>query len=117
MTMARRNALHILCAFLLLFAQQGALTHSVWHLGDHLPAQGHHEHAGATHDDGDAGHSSQSSLCDLHFALGSVLGGNCASPALVSLPDLKHDLSATADFQRAALTFASYLSRAPPALL
>jgi len=117
MTMAKRTALHFLCAFLLLFAQQGALTHSVWHLGDHLPAHAHHEHAVAAHDGGDEGPSSQSKLCDLHFVLGSVLGGNCASPALVSLPDLEHGLPASADFQRTALTSASYLSRAPPVLL
>jgi hypothetical protein len=115
--MAKRTALHFLCTLLLLFAQQGALTHSVWHLGDHLPAHEHHDHAGATHDDGGDGHSSQSKLCDLHFVLGSVLGGNCASPALDLLPDFKHGLPASADFQRAALTSAPYLSRAPPALL
>lgn len=114
--MAKRSVPHFLCALLLLVAQHGALTHSVWHLGDHLPAQEQHDSAGAAHD-GDEGHTYQSKLCDLHFALGSVLGGNCAGSALVSLPDLELDLSATADFQRAALTSASYLSRAPPALL
>ena len=115
--MAKRTALNFLCAFLLLFAQQGALTHSVWHLGDHLPAHEHHEHAGAAHDDGDEGHTSQSRLCDLHFVLGSVLGGNCASPALVLLPELTHGLPASTDVQRAARTSTYYLSRAPPVLL
>jgi hypothetical protein len=115
--MARRAALHFLCAFLLLIAQQGALTHSVWHLGDHLPARAYPEHAGAAHNGGDAGHSSQSRLCDLHFVLGSVLGGNCAGPALGLLPDFEYGLPASADFRRAARASASYLSRAPPALL
>jgi len=115
--MAKRSALHFLCALLLLVAQHGALTHSVWHLGNPLPAQEHHEHAGAAHDDGDAGHSSQSKLCDLHAALGTLLAGGCAGQAVVALTDLSHELVTAPAIWRVAESTATPHSRAPPVLL
>ena len=106
------------CIFLLLVAQHSALTHSVWHLNDHLPAHQQHQQAGnALDQENDEGNTSESRLCGMHFAFGSVLGGNCASLAAVFLPDLTHWLLSSTDVQRTARAPASYRSRAPPVLL
>jgi hypothetical protein len=76
---SKRALLHSLFAFMLLLAQHGALTHSIWHLGDRgrgaveTEAEPRH-HANRN----TGGKSGQSKLCDLHFLLGSVLAGDCA---------------------------------------
>jgi len=65
-----KRALQFVCIFLLLFAQQSALTHAAWHAHGQQPAQ---------HDSKDKV-SFQGSLCDLHVAFSAVLGGAHASP-------------------------------------
>jgi hypothetical protein len=115
--MARRSALHFLCAFLLLFAQHGALTHSVWHLGDYLPAHEHHDHAGTAQGHDDDGRMSQSKLCDLHAVLGTLLTGGCAGQPAVALTDLSHELTNASATWRVAESTATPRSRAPPVLL
>jgi hypothetical protein len=75
----RRVFLHSACAFLLLFAQVTALTHSVWHLRDHLPAQGNHGYAGVVDGHGDDQKpSSQAELCAFHAAFSSLFAGGSA---------------------------------------
>jgi hypothetical protein len=115
--MAKRSALHFLCALLLLVAQHGALTHSVWHLGNPLPAQEYHDHAGAAHGHDDDGQSSQSKLCDLHAALGTLLAGGCAGQPAVALTNLSHELATAFATWRVAESTATPRSRAPPVLL
>ena len=114
--MAKRAALNFLCALLLLVAQHGALTHSVWHLGDHLPAHEHHDSAGAAHGHDDDGHTSQSKLCDLHAVLGTLLTGGCAGLPAVALTDLSHELASAFATWRVAESTATPRSRAPPVL-
>ena len=115
--MAKRAALNFLCALLLLVAQHGALTHSVWHLGNPLPTQEHHDHAGAAHGHDDDGQTSQSKLCDLHAALGTLLTGGCAGQPAVALTDLSHELATASASWRVAESTATPHSRAPPVLL
>ncbi|OGA11044.1 MAG: hypothetical protein A2W68_12610 [Betaproteobacteria bacterium RIFCSPLOWO2_02_64_14] len=69
--MTRRRFTQFIYIFLLLFAQQNAFTHAVWHAREQPPA--HHE------DQGDA--SFQGKLCGLHGALSQVLGGVQAAEA------------------------------------
>ena len=63
--MTKRRFTAFFCVFLLLFAQQAALTHAAWHA--------HHEHAStsraAAHDG-----SLQGELCALHGPFTQVLG-------------------------------------------
>ena len=61
-----RRALSAFAFVLLLFAQQAALTHAAWHVGEDL-AVAHH--------DGKEKKSFQGSLCDLHGLFNQVLGG------------------------------------------
>lgn len=71
--MTKRRLTQFLCVFLLLFAQQVAITHAVWHAHAHPPTQ---------HEDQD-GASFQGGLCGLHGALSQVLGGvQAAAPHL-----------------------------------
>lgn len=103
--------------FLLLAAQQGALTHSVWHLNDHLPAHQQHQSAVDANDHEGGGQSSESRLCDLHFALGALFAGGCASQSAVIVADLAHGFAASSGASYVARTPVSFRSRAPPVLL
>jgi hypothetical protein len=115
--MAPRVILQVLFAFLLLAGQQVALVHSVWHLGKHAPAQTADNQARtAQHEQGD-GKSSQSRLCDLHSALGTLLSGDCGSlPAAVAVTT-SPDLALYAVAGRVAQPATTPPSRAPPVLL
>jgi len=118
MTMAKRIALHFLCAFLLLFAQQGALTHQVWHLHDYLPAHEHDDHAGAAHDRGDdETPSSQAELCVFHAALGSLFAGGCAGQPTIAAAGFLHWLATPPAVWHIAQPTLTPPSRAPPVLL
>lgn len=65
--MSIARALRILLALMLLCAQQLALAHRVWHLGDR------------------SGQPAQQQLCDKHEALGTVGGAlHCTAIALVA---------------------------------
>ena len=84
-----RSAAHLVCAWLLLFAQQGALEHAVSHLGHDAPL------SVADHvDNGALG----SDACDLHALFCQVLTTAsvfpaafavqiAVSPAAIELPD------------------------------
>ena len=61
----QRVVLRLACVLLLLFAQQGALTHAAWHAKSSTPAE-----------QGSSGKASfHGGLCDLHHAFSQVLGG------------------------------------------
>jgi hypothetical protein len=114
--MAKRVVFQLLFAFLLLAGQQVALVHSVWHLGKHGPVQRIDSPAAAQHHTTD-GRSSQSRLCDLHSALGTLLAGDCGSlPAIVAIIT-SQDLAAYAVAWRAVEPATTPPSRAPPVLL
>ena len=114
--MVKRAVFQILFAFLLLAGQQVALVHSVWHLGKHGPAQRLDSLAGVQ-DHTTHGKSSQSRLCDLHSALGTLLSGDCGNqPAAVAITT-SQDPAAYAVAWRAADPATTPPSRAPPVLL
>jgi len=113
----RRTLLHFACAFLLLNAQLGALTHSVWHLHDHFPAHAHQDHTGAAPHDGDEAPSSQGELCIFHAALGSLFAGGCAEKPVLEQAGSSTFL-ATSPAERLVARFAVVPpSRAPPVLI
>jgi hypothetical protein len=93
------RALRILLALALLSAQQVALAHQIWHIGDH------------------GSQPSQRQLCDQHDALGTVVGALDAP-----IPLLAADATVCASFQSLAPCSASRpglapSSRGPPTLL
>jgi len=116
--MTRRACINFLCAFLLLVAQHGALTHALWHAG-----HAHDAHQSYAHDQADSYRgkgkipSGQSSLCPFDMAFGQVLGGThgvCAPLAFVpAVVERIHDLT-TPRLHAEAL---SPRSRGPPVLL
>lgn len=110
---ARRALLQLVCA-LLLFAQQIALTHAIWHVSHELPAPEQHVH------DRDGGHSQDTeaaNLCSFDAAFGQVLGG-APITTYVFLAHAAGGASAL-DPQRASATqrFLAPLSRGPPSFL
>ena len=115
--MAKRAFLHFACALLLLVAQHGALTHSVWHLHDHFPAHEQQDSAGAEHHPHDDGQSSQSRLCDLHYALGVLFAGDCGGKTAAVAAEVSHWLAAPTGVWRVAQSTTTPPSRAPPVLL
>ena len=112
--MTKRSILSFGIVILLLIAQHGAITHSVWHLGKHLPAEHQSDNKSKSPQDK---HSHQSKLCDLHFAMGSVLATGCGSQPAVAAPDLTRWLATSTVAWRVAQPALTPPSRAPPVLL
>jgi len=104
--MTRRRFTQFIYIFLLLFAQQSAFTHAVWHAQEHSPA--HHE------DNGDT--SFQGELCGLHGAFTQVLGG--VQPAEKHPPPTQVDAETIEHRSGAQVTLELHvpLSRGPPVL-
>jgi hypothetical protein len=109
--------LRAVCTVLLLCAQQGALTHAVWHLRDQLPAHGHQDRAGAAghHKDGES--SSQSQLCKLHAALGTLLASDCGGQTAATTVEFTEWFASSDAVWRIAQPAVTPPSRAPPVLL
>jgi hypothetical protein len=70
----KRTILQLVCAFCLLFAQQSALTHAVWHAHGDVPVKEDSKHKSSLQDD----------LCNLHGLFTQVVGG--ASTAVLHVP-------------------------------
>ena len=115
--LAQRGVLRFLCVLLLLVAQQGALTHAVWHHRDHLPAHGQQNRAGASGHHGDDQSSSQSQLCGLHAALGMLLAGDCGGETAATTADFSQWFVLSDAVWRIAQPAVTPPSRAPPVLL
>ena len=103
----KRVFLQFACIFLLLFAQQSALTHAAWHAHGQPPAQ---------HDSKDKA-SFQGGLCDLHVAFSQVLGGVQATPAHLSVRDSVTERIAQRPRLCGFIETLTPLSRGPPVLL
>jgi hypothetical protein len=113
----RRVFLHFACAFLLLSAQFTALSHSVWHLHDQLPAHGQH-HQDAADDGGDGKTTSpQAKLCVLHAALGSLFAGGCGTQLTFAPADPADRPATSVADRQLARSAPTPPSRAPPVLL
>jgi hypothetical protein len=93
------RALRIFLAFTLLSAQQVALAHQIWHLGDHdtQPAQ--------------------NQLCDQHDALGTVAGGLDCPIALIAGKSPSAIFYRTASLPAVSTPGLAPSSRGPPTLL
>ena len=110
-----RHLMHLCCVFLLLFAQQAALTHAVSHTHGRAPARE------LAQQRVDVKHGSQSSgvatLCAFDAAFGQVLGAApCGTYAAASAP-AANAAPAHAAYAAAHQDFLAPLSRGPPASL
>ena len=105
--MKKRRFTPLVYVFLLLFAQQSAFTHAVWHAQAHPPA--HYQ------DNSDA--SFQGELCGLHGAFTQVLGG--VQPADKYPPRRQIDDETIEHRSGACVTLELHvpLCRGPPILL
>lgn len=104
-----RALMQLVCIGLLLAAQQGALTHQVLHLQDHLPVE-HRQND-------DAKQAAHSALCDLHGAFAEVLGavGSALPPLRLAANDAEHDVGLSAS--ASPVTPVTPAARGPPVLL
>jgi len=113
----KRAILQIVGVALLLVGQQAAITHSVWHLRDHLPGQERQDDARPAKHSHNKGQAPQSSLCDQHSSLGTLLTGDCAAQPLALPAGESHWQFAATAVRRAADSTPTPPSRAPPVLL
>ena len=107
----RRNAVvQVVFALLLLCAQQGAVTHEIWHVakGD---AQAQWSATGQKSHD-----SKRNRLCDLHSALGTVLGAVATIAAPAPLEPCAEFSFLAAASRAASVSLLAPFSRGPPAL-
>jgi hypothetical protein len=105
--MSLRNAVvQVVFALLLLCAQQGAITHEIWHAATSSHAQSEQK----------APDSNKNRLCDLHSALGTVLGAvaTIASPA--PLDSCTEFSFLASESPAASVSLLAPPSRGPPAL-
>ncbi len=109
----RRNAVvQVVFALLLLCAQQGAVTHEIWHVakGD---AQAQWSATGQQSHDSK---KNQNRLCDLHSALGTVLGAVATLAAPAPLEPCTAFSFLAAASRAASVSLLAPFSRGPPAL-
>lgn len=113
--MTRRAMLRYFCATLLLVAQQGALTHAIWHaIGDHQTHAQAQEFAPLA---GQQDTPYPATLCAFDLAFDQVLGGTYGSGVplgLISIVAQGIDDLTTSQPPAATL---SPRSRGPPVLL
>ncbi len=108
-----KGLIQLLCAFVL-FAQQAALTHGVWHAAASQSAQQPH---GGSYQNERTPAPELGALCVFDAAFGQVLGGG---PATHQSAYAETTASQRALYHRRAYTAADALtprSRGPPALL
>jgi hypothetical protein len=111
-----RAFLQLICIFALLVAQQAALTHSIWHLRDAVPAHKQDDVSAAPHAH-ESSKSPQSSLCDQHGVLEALLSGTCLAQPPTFSAGGTHRPAVAAVTWRVAQRTPTPPSRAPPVLL
>jgi hypothetical protein len=102
--MTTRSFKAFIYVFLLLFAQQVALTHAAWHAREHTPA----------HQTGKGDASLQGDLCGLHGAFSQVLGGAQTGAVQLAIPLGVADAIPPYSGLYVALRLHAPLSRGPP---
>jgi hypothetical protein len=113
--MAMRRSMQLACIFLLLFAQQAAFTHALWHAQRQLPSA--HVELSTVYVSQQPRTADVALLCAFDVAVSQVLGGVLSgsdaalhTPAMAETP---HRLARSAPFSH----FPAPLSRGPPSPL
>ncbi len=105
--MSLRNAVvQVVFALLLLCAQQGAITHEIWHAATSSHAQSEQK----------APDSNKNRLCDLHSALGTVLGAVATIVPPAPLDSCTAFRFLASESPAASVSLLAPPSRGPPAL-
>ena len=105
--MSLRNAVvQVVFALLLLCAQQGAITHEIWHAATSSHAQSEQK----------APDSNKNRLCDLHSALGTVLGSVATIVSPAPLDSCTEFRFLASESPAASVSRLAPPSRGPPAL-
>ena len=115
--MTQRFFIYLVYVVLMLIAQHGALTHSVWHLSENLPVQHLVEKDADSQVPDRSNGPTQSKLCDLHIVMNSLLAGDCASPSIPDAALLLQSLATSFAVWRVGRLLLTPLARAPPVLL
>jgi hypothetical protein len=102
----KRSILQFVCILGLLFAQQGALMHAIWHV---------HGTAAQPHD-GDQKQSAQGDLCKLHGLFTQVVGGAPAPVVHFSMDDVLNEHIVHLSERRHSVRPLTARSRGPPRL-
>jgi hypothetical protein len=103
----RRNAVvQVVFALLLLCAQQGAITHEIWHAATGSHAQSEQK----------APDSNKNRLCDLHASLGTVLGAVTGVVAAAPPAAAPQSSFVASESPAASVSLLAPPSRGPPAL-
>lgn len=106
--------MQLCCIFLLLFAQQSALTHALWHAaGGH---ESHSQHAAHT-DAHDHESEAERELCAYHLAFGTLLGGHHGAAAALLPTDPPGTHASLRQTGRITAEPVPAVSRGPPPLL
>ena len=106
MSQRRSAVVQVVFALLLLCAQQGAITHEIWHA-----ATGSHTQSEQKTPD-----SNKNRLCDLHASLGTVLGAVSAVIAAAPLDTSSQYSFDASESPAASVSLLAPPSRGPPAL-
>jgi hypothetical protein len=107
----RRNAgAQIVFAFLLLLAQQGALTHEIWHVAKTG------SHSNWSVGEPRSQDTKKNRLCDLHSALGTVLGAVTGVVAVAPPAAAPPSSFIASESPAASVSLLAPPSRGPPAL-
>ncbi|HZN27271.1 MAG TPA: hypothetical protein VFB75_23795 [Burkholderiales bacterium] len=110
-----RRLLQLCCIFLLLFAQQTALTHALWHAERQLPVGALEHHAAQhTHDSGDA---DAAALCAFDAAFGQLLGAALSGHHGLLHASITNERPHRLTFFSVPRYFLAPLSRGPPSPL
>lgn len=104
----------VLLVVALLIAQQTALAHQIWHF-----SPGEHNDTTIASQGGDpqGGKAKGERLCDLHTALGTVLGALSGYAAIAQFQDPAHSIFVVADSPAVVVPAPPPASRGPPASL
>ena len=110
MSLRRYAVVQIAFAFLLLLAQQGALTHEIWHFAKSA------SQVTAAAADQHGKDAKKNRLCDLHSALGTVLGAVTGVVAVAPLAAAQQSSFVASESPAASVSLLASPSRGPPAL-
>ncbi len=102
----KRPVLQLVCVLCLLFSQQAAVSHAIWHANHQSAAQqGSHKNQ-----------SAEGRLCNLHGLFSQVVGAAPANDINFALADALNEQRAQAFHDVASVTPIRARSRGPPHL-
>ena len=112
----KRRLFNLACILLLLFAQQAAIAHAIWHAHAHEPPESTSACETACPDGSPSQHD-PAPLCAFDIAFSQVLGGASGGTSALVVTDCPADTVTLHLNLPPRARFLAPLSRGPPALL